>query len=92
MAETEKVTYVKLNRDGELIERIAQTPADHVQFRGTGWVRQDSRLGRSLASPKQSDASIAEGLTSTAVTAHAVAANAAEGKSGSAKSTSSTKS
>lgn len=67
----ESVTYVKLGSDGNVIERVAATPRDHVQFKGTGWVRKDSSLGRQVTGQKKADA---EGQSATSVTAHAAAA------------------
>jgi hypothetical protein len=70
----ELVTYVKRGNDGNIIERTAATPRDHVQFRGTGWVRKDSSLGRQVTGSKKADS--VEGQSATSVTAHATAANA----------------
>lgn len=72
----EPVVYVKLGSDGNVIEREALTPADHVQFKGTGWVLKDSAHGRRVTNPKKGDT--AEGESATSVTAHAAAAQKAE--------------
>lgn len=42
MAESENV-YVKIGERGLLIERVANTPRDHVNLRGTGWVLKGSK-------------------------------------------------
>lgn len=42
MAESENV-YVKIGERGLLIERVANTPRDHVNFRGLGWVLKGSK-------------------------------------------------
>lgn len=42
MAESENV-YVKIGERGRLIERIADTPRDHVNLKGTGWVLKGSK-------------------------------------------------
>lgn len=72
MAEAKPVVYVKLGRDGEVIEREALTPTDHVNFKGTGWALKDSNAGRRVTSPKKSDD--VTGLTAASVTAHAARA------------------
>jgi hypothetical protein len=84
MAQNESTTYVKLSSSGDVIEREAVTPHDHVQLRGTGWVLKDSDFGHRVTNPKKSDN--ADGEVSTSVTAHAAAAQAAD-PSGSAKAT-----
>jgi len=88
MAENEQVVYVKLGRDGEIIERAAATPADHVQFRGTGWVRKDSTAGKRVTNPKKSDD--VSKLSASAVTAHAAAASVGAGETSTKTTTSST--
>jgi hypothetical protein len=42
VAESENV-YVKIGERGLLIERTANTPRDHVNLRGTGWVLKGSK-------------------------------------------------
>lgn len=42
MAESENV-YVKIGERGLLIERVANTPRDHVNLKGTGWVLKGSK-------------------------------------------------
>ncbi len=42
MAESENV-YVKVGERGLLIERTANSPRDHVNFRATGWVLKGSK-------------------------------------------------
>lgn len=76
MAKDESVVYVKLGTDGNVIEREASTPAEHVQFKGTGWVRKDSAHGRKVTNPRKGDN--AEGESATSGTAHAAAAQKAE--------------
>ena len=76
MAKDEPVAYVKLGADGNVIEREASTPAEHVQFRGTGWVLKDSEHGRRVTNPHKGDT--AEGESATSGTAHAAAAQKAE--------------
>lgn len=76
MSKDEPVVYVKLGSDGQVIEREASTPAEHVQFKGTGWVIKDSALGRRVTHPRKTDT--AEGQSATSVTAHAAAAQKAE--------------
>lgn len=71
MDQDDSAIYVKLGRDGDVIERVAATPSDHVQFKGTGWVRKDSSLGRQVTGQKKSSA---ERQPATSVTAHAAAA------------------
>jgi hypothetical protein len=72
MAENEPVSYVKLSSTGDVIERTALTPTDHVQLRGTGWVEKESDDGRRVTNPKKGDT--VEGISATSVTAHAAAA------------------
>ncbi len=80
----ELVTYVKRGSDGNLIERVAATPRDHVQFKGTGWVRKDSSLGRQVTGQKKADS--ADGQAATSITAHATAAENPPSASKSSKS------
>jgi uncharacterized membrane protein len=42
VAESENI-YVKIGERGRLIERTANTPRDHVNLRGTGWVLKGSK-------------------------------------------------
>jgi hypothetical protein len=42
VAESENV-YVKIGERGLLIERVANTPRDHVNLKGTGWVLKGSK-------------------------------------------------
>lgn len=42
MAESENV-YVKIGERGQLIERTANAPRDHVNFKATGWVLKGSK-------------------------------------------------
>lgn len=72
MAEAETTTYVKLGREGQLIEREAHSPSDHVNFKGTGWVLKDSAAGKRVTSPKKTDD--VSGLSAASVTAHAARA------------------
>jgi hypothetical protein len=76
MAENEPVAYVKLSSTGDVIEREAVTPTDHVQLRGTGWVEKNGEDGRRVTNPKKGDS--VEGLPSTSVTAHAAVAQTAD--------------
>ncbi len=71
MADSNNV-YLKIGRDGELIERVAHSPSDHVNFQGTGWVLKGSDVGKQLTSSKKFDAS---GLPASSVAGHAAAAN-----------------
>ncbi len=84
MAQDETVIYVKLGSDGNVIEREALTPTDHVQLRGTGWVTKDSDDGRRVTNPKKGDS--AEGQPATSVTAHAAAAQTSESSTSSKSS------
>lgn len=88
MATNETTTYIKIGRDGGVIEREALTPSDHAQFRGTGWVAKDSAAGKNVLSPKKTDVSK---LTAAAVTAHAAAARATSSASEESSTSSSTK-
>lgn len=74
-ADNKTTTYVKLGSDGNVIEREALTPTDHVNFKGTGWVLKDSTAGRRIVSPKKTDDVSTQSASS--VTAHAAAATVA---------------
>lgn len=49
----EQNTYVKIGRNGEVIERQAYTPADHVQFAGTGWALKGSSAAKKITGQKK---------------------------------------
>lgn len=61
MAESENV-YVKIGERGRLIERVANTPRDHVNLKGTGWVLKGGK-GAPTKKDETAEARVTSGLT-----------------------------
>lgn len=77
MAESENV-YLKISERGRLIERVAATPRDHVNFKSTGWALKGSK-GAPTKKDAWGDPPVTSGLTDaapTSVRAHAEATDA----------------
>lgn len=83
VAESENV-YVKIGERGRLIERVAASPRDHVNFKSTGWVLKGSK-NAPTAKDAWADAPVTSGLTDTAPTSVRAAAEAAAEVDGAAK-------
>ncbi len=83
MAESENV-YVKIGERGRLIERTANTPADHVNFRGTGWVLKGSK-GAPTRKDETADPVETTGLTNLVPTSMRAFTEAADAESTSGK-------
>lgn len=76
MAESQNV-YVKIGERGRLIERIAASPRDHVNLRGTGWVLKGSK-GAPTKKDAWADEPVKTGLTDVVPTSLRAFADAAD--------------